>query len=190
MVPDPSWDIGEDSQVVGRALAFTGKIVSGRFVETLARCGGSLPAWSVLLSLALSGPISQRELAGRIHVEGATVTYHLDRLEAAGLVTRQRDPGDRRVWRAELTDAGRETFRRMKHGALAFETALRAGLDDAELAHFFDVLERLTKNAEAFDPGSLTSTSMSSDTSHRPTDIREATSTQDSTADLPPERNA
>lgn len=180
MVSDgrPSWDIGEDSEVVGRALAFTGKVVSGRFVETLARCGGSLPAWSVLLNLALGGPISQRELAERIHLEGATVTYHLDRLEAAGLVTRQRDPADRRVWRAELTDAGRETFRTMKHGALAFETALRAGLDDVELAHFFDVLDRLTKNAEAFDPASVTATPMSSDLPDRPT------------GDLPPERNA
>jgi MarR family transcriptional regulator for hemolysin len=151
MVP-ADWDIGEDSQVVGRALAFTGKVVAARFVETLARCGGSLPAWLVLLNLAGSGPISQRELGERIHVEGATVTYHLDRLESAGLVSRQRDPDDRRVWRAELTPAGLETFERMKHGALAFETALRAGLEADELAQFFTVLNRLTENAEAFDP--------------------------------------
>jgi MarR family transcriptional regulator for hemolysin len=151
MVP-ADWDIDDDTQVVGRALAFTGKVVAARFEETMARSGGSLPTWLVLLTLDRAGPVSQRELARRIHVEDATVTYHVDRLEAAGLVSRTRDAADRRVWRVELTPAGEETFDRMKQAALGFETALRSGLDERELAQFFTTLARVNANAEAFRP--------------------------------------
>jgi MarR family transcriptional regulator, transcriptional regulator for hemolysin len=152
MVP-ADWNIDDDGQVVGRSLAFTGKVVAARFEETMARAGGSLPTWMVLLTLDRAGAVSQRELARRIHVEDATVTYHVDRLEGAGLVSRTRDPADRRVWRVELTPAGEETFARMKHAALAFETALRSGLDERELGQFFTTLARLNANAEAFVPG-------------------------------------
>ncbi|HZR12404.1 MAG TPA: MarR family transcriptional regulator [Acidimicrobiia bacterium] len=151
----PDWDIDDDGQVVGRALAFTGKVVAARFEETMARAGGSLPTWMVLLTLDRAGPVSQRELARRIHVEDATVTYHVDRLESAGLVSRTRDPADRRVWRVELTPDGTETFTRMKQAALRFETALRRGLGRDELAQFFTTLERLNANAEAFVPGTV-----------------------------------
>jgi MarR family transcriptional regulator for hemolysin len=151
MVP-PDWDIDDDGQVVGRALAFTGKVVAARFEETMARAGGSLPTWMLLLTLDRDGPVSQRELARRMHVEDATVTYHVDRLEGTGLVSRTRDPADRRVWRVELTPAGAETFARMKQAALAFEGALRTGLDERELAQFFTTLARLNANAEAFVP--------------------------------------
>jgi MarR family transcriptional regulator for hemolysin len=142
----------ESDEVVGRAIAFAGKVVGARFVETLTRAGGSLPAWLVLFTLANRGAVSQRELAESIHLESATVTYHLDRLDAAGLITRHRDESDRRVWRAELTPAGTEAFARMKEAALRFETALRAGLDDGEISQFFTTLAHISANAEAFDP--------------------------------------
>jgi MarR family transcriptional regulator for hemolysin len=150
MVPG-EFEFGSD-EIVGRAIAFAGKVVGARFVETLTLAGGSLPAWQVLFTLANQGAVSQRELAKCIHLESATVTYHLDRLDAAGLITRRRDETDRRVWRAELTPAGIEAFARMKDAALRFETALRADLGDGEISQFFTTLARISANAEAFDP--------------------------------------
>ena len=43
-----------------------------------------------------SGKFSQRVLATHAHVEGATITHHVDQLERLGLVRRQMDPTDRR----------------------------------------------------------------------------------------------
>lgn len=145
------FEIGGDKELVGRSVAFAGKAVSSRFEEALTRAGGSLPAWLVLFTIADRGPVSQRELAECIHLESATVTYHLDRLDAAGLITRRRDDTDRRVWRAELTEAGTDAFTRMKESARDFETALRAGLSDHEVTHFLELLARVSANAEAFD---------------------------------------
>jgi DNA-binding MarR family transcriptional regulator len=41
---------------------------------------------AILLSLAVDGPVTHRELAERLGKSGATVTYHLSRLSASGIV--------------------------------------------------------------------------------------------------------
>ena len=57
--------------------------------------------------------MTQAALATHAHLEGATITHHVDRLEKAGLVRRVLDPDDRRVRRLELTPAGVELHARM-----------------------------------------------------------------------------
>jgi DNA-binding MarR family transcriptional regulator len=52
------------------------------------------------------------ELADRVVLSRSGLTRLLDRLEAAGLLTRQPDPADRRGAYAVLTDKGREAIRR------------------------------------------------------------------------------
>jgi MarR family transcriptional regulator for hemolysin len=160
---------GLPGEVVGRTVAFAGKLVSARFEETLARAGGTVPTWLILFTLNERGAVSQRELAECIHLESATVTYHLDRLDAAGLITRHRDENDRRVWRASVTPAGVEVFDRMREAALRFETALRADLSERDLAHFFKTLDRVSASASAFDPGAEISSPPSPRTPERST---------------------
>src|SRR5919201_6883829 len=93
---------------LGRQLVFTAKALRDAFEETLHDEGGSLGAWIVLNCLSDEGTISQRALAAHVHVEGATMTHHIDRLERLGLVRRQLDPADRRVRRNEVTEEGRQ----------------------------------------------------------------------------------
>ena len=47
--------------------------------------------------LELAGPLSQRELAERLLLTSGAVTVLVDRLQSAGLVTREPHPTDRRV---------------------------------------------------------------------------------------------
>src|SRR3954469_17261172 len=95
---------------IGVVLTRTAKTVSRSFDATLAERGGSLPTWLVLLSLASENHGSQRSIAAEVGVEGPTLTHHLNRMEADGLVTRTRDPQNRRVHQVELTDEGRAVF--------------------------------------------------------------------------------
>ncbi|MFC4944072.1 MarR family winged helix-turn-helix transcriptional regulator [Pseudonocardia sp. GCM10023141] len=62
----------------------------------------------VLLLLGADGPHAQSELAQALAVGLATVTGLVDRLVRRGLVARTRDPQDRRVHRAALSDEGRD----------------------------------------------------------------------------------
>jgi MarR family transcriptional regulator, transcriptional regulator for hemolysin len=131
---------------IGQLVARTGRALNRAFEDALAQAGGSLPTWLVLLSLMRGRWATQSELAESLGIRGPTLTHHLDRLDKEGLITRSRDPDNRRVQRVELTDAGRETFHRLRGVAQSFDSGLRAGLDEDELAQLRRLLTQLEQN--------------------------------------------
>lgn len=54
------------------------------------------------------GPMHQNQLGDKILKSGGNITMVVDNLEKRGLVTRERDPEDRRCITIQLTDAGYE----------------------------------------------------------------------------------
>ncbi len=131
---------------IGLRLSQVARIVSRAFDEALDGAGGTLPVWLILLNLKIYRPANQRKLAERVGVREATLTHHLNAMDASGLVTRTRDAGNRRVHVVELTGEGEAAFLRMQQAAIAFDARLRAGLADADLDHLSDVLGRLAAN--------------------------------------------
>ena len=131
---------------IGLELARAARTVSRAFDDALAEAGGSLPAWLVLLNLKTRQVSSQRELAEAVGVREATLTHHLNAMESQGLVTRTRDPGNRRIHVVELTPAGEAPFVRLAGAATAFDRRLRDGLSDADLDVLATVLGRLAGN--------------------------------------------
>jgi MarR family transcriptional regulator for hemolysin len=137
------------NEPIGLRLARTAKLVGRAFDDALAEVGGSLPVWLVLVSLKARVPGAQRELAEALGIEGPTLTHHLSRMEAAGLVSRHRDPDNRRVQRVELTAAGEAEFERLRHRVIAFDERLRDGLTVADVAALGALLGRLQANVAA-----------------------------------------
>jgi MarR family transcriptional regulator for hemolysin len=131
---------------LGRQLVFTAKAMREAFEDTLADAGGSLGTWVVLSALSEVGCMSQAALASHVHLEGATITHHVDRLEAAGLVRRTLDPGDRRVRRLELTDAGAELHARLLAAVIDLQQRVLAGLSAQERAAIRRALETIQAN--------------------------------------------
>jgi MarR family transcriptional regulator, transcriptional regulator for hemolysin len=123
------------------------------FEKVLAEAGGSLPTWLVLASLKGGLPGKQAELAEAVGIEGPTLTHHLNRLEAAGLVTRARHPENRRVHIVALTAQGEQMFANLLTRVRAFDEALRAGFRADELTTLHDLLGRLVDNATAASGG-------------------------------------
>jgi len=138
---------------VGRQLARAAKSVSRAFDDALAEAGGSLPAWLVLLSLKSRPLRNQRELADAVGIKQATLTHHLNAMDAQGLVTRRRDPANRRVHVVELTEAGEAAFLRLRDAALAFDERLRRGFSDRDLSDLEGLLGRLERNVAGRRPG-------------------------------------
>jgi DNA-binding MarR family transcriptional regulator len=58
-------------------------------------------------------PLSQRDLATRLGLEKSTVSRMAGELERKGLLERERDPGNRRLYRLRLTDRGRTVHARL-----------------------------------------------------------------------------
>jgi MarR family transcriptional regulator for hemolysin len=133
---------------IGLQIARTAKVLSRAFDDALAEAGGSLPIWLVLVSVKAQRPGMQRELAEAVGIEGPTLTHHLNRMEAAGLLTRRRDPDNRRVHRVELTEAGEAMFHRLRQSVATFDRRLRTGLDDDQITVISELLGRLRANVD------------------------------------------
>jgi MarR family transcriptional regulator for hemolysin len=131
---------------IGLELARAARTVSRAFDDALAEAGGSLPVWLVLLNLKTRQLSKQRDLAEAVGVREATLTHHLNAMDSQGLVTRTRDPANRRVHVVELTPAGEAAFLRLAEAATAFDRRLRDGLSDADLDGLVTVLDRLAGN--------------------------------------------
>ncbi len=132
---------------IGLRLNQAARTVGRAFEEALEEAGGTLPTWLILLNLTIRKPANQRELAEAVGIREATLTHHLNALDARGLITRTRDTANRRIHVVELTEAGRAAFARLQQAAVAFDARLRAGLAEADLDHLGDLLGRLAANA-------------------------------------------
>jgi MarR family transcriptional regulator, transcriptional regulator for hemolysin len=133
-------------QPLGLHLTRVSRTVSRAFDEVLAEAGGSLPVWLVLISLKRGQLASQRELAEAVGIQGATLTHHLNAMESAGLVTRHRDPQNRRLHVVELTAAGDALFFRLRDAAAVFDARLRTGLSEDDVARLETLLASLRDN--------------------------------------------
>jgi MarR family transcriptional regulator for hemolysin len=135
-----------DEEPIGLYVTRTARTLSRAFGASLEAGGGSLPVWLVLASLQGARHGSQRSIAAAVGIEGPTLTHHLGRLEAEGLVERSRDPENRRAHRVQLTEAGEARFSTLLAVVRDFDEELRAGLSADELATLRDLLGRLVAN--------------------------------------------
>lgn len=131
---------------IGRELAATAKAVGRAFEDALVAAGGSTPTWLILIALKTNPAANQRALAEAVGIQGATLTHHLNGMEERGLVTRRRDPANRRVHVVALTDAGEALFHVLRETATAFDRRLRSDLSDDDVRDLERLFARLVAN--------------------------------------------
>ena len=131
---------------IGIQLARTAKTCTRAFDDAMAAAGGSQPVWLILISLKTQSTRNQRELAEAVGIQGATLTHHLNAMEAGGLVTRERDPANRRVHLVSMTAAGEQLFHRLRQVAVDFDQRLRTGLSEKDVATLGRLLGKLREN--------------------------------------------
>jgi len=95
--------------------------------------------------------MTQAELASLLDIEPMTLSRHLDRMEAAGLVERRACPQDRRARRVVVTDKARDLVEPMRARALALYEEAQAGLTQEQRAALVAGLETLIANLAADD---------------------------------------
>jgi DNA-binding MarR family transcriptional regulator len=87
----------------------------------------------ILIALESEGPRSQQELAERLNVNRTVMVKLVDGLEGRGLVTRLRNPDDRRAYALHPTPAGREAMLEMLPRMERAEAELTAPLTATEV---------------------------------------------------------
>lgn len=89
-------------------------------VSGLLRVDQAVPGQPVSVSQAFAlheldtaTPLSQRDLAERLRLEKSTVSRLAAEMQHKGLLVRERDPANRRLYRLRLTDEGRALHARL-----------------------------------------------------------------------------
>ncbi|NUQ31856.1 MAG: MarR family transcriptional regulator [Dermatophilaceae bacterium] len=128
-------------QQVCFALAVAARNVIGLYRPVLEPLGLTHPQYLVMLALWERSPLTLREIGHLLSLEPATLSPLLKRLEAAGLVTRDRHPDDDRALAITLTQRGRDLR------AQALEVPPRIvetlGMDRGELEALHQALTRV-----------------------------------------------
>ncbi len=106
-----------------------------------------MPMWFILTNLKGEEWRTQHELARALHIEGPTLTRHLDGLEEEGLVVRRRDASDRRAVSVELTEAAERRHAELLRAVQAFNRRLLAGFGEEEIDELRTLLSKLEHNA-------------------------------------------
>lgn len=109
--------------------------------------GLSAPRLSALSVVVFAGPVTIGELAAAEQVRVPTMSRVVVALEAARLVRRVPDLSDRRVVRAEATDAGRRLLvagQRRRVAALAADVARLSASERQTLRASLPLIERLS----------------------------------------------
>jgi DNA-binding MarR family transcriptional regulator len=107
-VDEPRWESDSLERSIVRSLRRIIRAVGLYSRELLRRRNLTAPQLATLRQLRRNGPLSAGDLARSISVSQATVTGIVDRLEHRELVTRNRDPEDRRRVVIGLTESGAE----------------------------------------------------------------------------------
>ena len=90
------------------ALTVASRSVVGAYKPVLEKLGLTHPQYLVMLCLWEQSPRTLRNISDALAQEPATISPLLRRLEAAGLLTRNRVDGNERALAVELTRAGAE----------------------------------------------------------------------------------
>ena len=102
--------------------------------------------WVPLYKLFLGGCKTAAALAREIQLDAGAMTRMLDRLEAKGLVRRERSQSDRRVVNLALTDAGRVAAAEIPPALCSVLNAHLRGFSPAEVELLQGFLLRMLAN--------------------------------------------
>jgi len=147
--PAPGTDPELDEHVrdIEFLLRSVAVIVRQRGRQILSNFEITPPQFDALLHLVDHGNLTMGELCARLYLASSTVTDLVDRMERAGLVMRERDPGDRRVVRLKPLDKGHALVEAVMAARLNYLHGILHRIDAAErrqliaaLRHIHDVM--------------------------------------------------
>jgi DNA-binding MarR family transcriptional regulator len=143
---DEQWSMLLSDQVCF-ALYAASRALTNLYRPVLDELGLTYPQYLVLLVLWERGSVPVRELGAALHLDYGTLTPLLKRLEAHGILCRERSASDERSVLITLTERGIALQDRARPVPAYAGTA--TAMEAAELDQLRDLLRKLTANVIA-----------------------------------------
>src|SRR5262245_37337964 len=139
----------EGPPVVPALAGYTGHLLRAAFVAAQDYARDELPGdtqpreFGMLAILAGTGPLSQQQLGKLLDVNRTVMVHVADRLEAAGLLERRRNPADRRSYALQPTAEGLAWLARIAPAIKQAEAGFTAPLEEGGRERLNALLRRL-----------------------------------------------
>lgn|SRR6187551_229417 len=118
--------------------------------NSLENTGITYTQYLVMLALWENNQLTVKSIADRLDLDSASLTPILKRLEAAGLLSRQRNKTDERVVEISLTDKGNALQDEVAN--IQKRVACQTGLQSAEFEQLKHSLHKLVETMRANEP--------------------------------------
>lgn len=101
-----------------------------------------------LRTLLEEGPMTQKQLADLCMRDAATMSRNIDRLEKAGLLKRENNPGCRRSYLLCLTEEGKEKAKQVQKIFRELDERIWGDIPEKEMEQLYETLLRIERNLE------------------------------------------
>jgi DNA-binding MarR family transcriptional regulator len=155
--PSPTEDVAEQSaaDVLKDDFGWSLGVILRAYMRGVEEAVNDIPGgprgYQVIASASQNLAANQGVMASQLGIDRTVFTYLIDDLEAAGLVSRQPDPADRRSRKVVATEAGRALWQDRRN-ALAHAEAHILSILGSEEPTFKDLLKRVAVYADRVDP--------------------------------------
>ncbi len=131
---------------IGFLLHDVSRLRRSAFDQLMKPLGVTRSQWWVVAHISRNEGIMQRELATLLDIGKVTLGAIIDRLEASGLIERQSNPDDRRVWQIYLAPAAHDLIREMRKAEKKLNRTVLKGFSPEERAALAEMLGRVKRN--------------------------------------------
>lgn len=154
MVQELAGEIDPNGVVIARLVRMTANLYQARADEALRESGLSGPRWGLLLRLlveerrGVTDGMSPTHLSRCQNVSKNTISSLIGGLEEQGLVERELNQADKRVFRIRLSEAGRQAVHETAPDHIAYMNDLAAALTNEEREQLIGLLEKLHRSLQ------------------------------------------
>lgn len=155
MVHELAGEIDPSGVEIVRLVRMTANLYDARVDEALRETGLSGPRWGLLLRLlaeekrGVTDGMSPTHLSQCQNVSKNTISALIGGLEDQGLVARELNQEDKRVFRIRLTESGRQTVCETAPDHIAFLNEIAKGLTTKEREQLIGLLEKLHRSLQS-----------------------------------------
>lgn len=114
------------------------------------KVGVTISQWRIVVTLIQHPGLTQKEIADRVSVEGATLVPMIDKMEEEGLLKRKPDSKDRRVNRIYLTPKADSLWNSMLECAVHIRKTSTKDVSEGDLATTLETLRKISKNLSGY----------------------------------------
>jgi DNA-binding MarR family transcriptional regulator len=130
----------------GYRVKLLSQLQTRKFQEQLDPFGLTPFHWVILCCLWQEDGLAISSLSEQLQQVGGTLTGVLHRMEDRGLVVRQQDDRDRRIWRIWLTEAGRSLQDTLPPISFKLREQTMKGMSESECQLLSTLIDRAIHN--------------------------------------------